>query len=65
MEIQYPEYFRVKATTVIPYACGLTSIDVKKYQHLQQTITTFPLTTSVYDIRQNDAYLFLVNRMFA
>jgi hypothetical protein len=23
VEIQYPEYFRVKATTVIPYACGI------------------------------------------
>ena len=32
MEIQYPKYFRVKATTIIPYGCGLISIDVKKYQ---------------------------------
>jgi len=29
VEIQYPEYFRVKATTVIPYTCGLTSVDIK------------------------------------
>ena len=32
MKIRYPEYFQVKATTVIPYTCGLTSVDVKKYQ---------------------------------
>ena len=31
MEIRYPKYFQVKATTVIPYACGLIS-DIKKYQ---------------------------------
>ena len=23
VKIRYPEYFRMKATTVIPYACGL------------------------------------------
>jgi hypothetical protein len=32
MEIRYLEYFWVKATIVIPYACGLTSVDVEKYQ---------------------------------
>jgi hypothetical protein len=32
MEIQNPEYFLMKATMVISYARGLTSIDVKKYQ---------------------------------
>jgi hypothetical protein len=35
VEIRYPEYFRVKATTVILYACGLISVDVKKYQQWQ------------------------------
>jgi hypothetical protein len=32
MEIWYPEYFWVKATMVISYAYGLTSVDIKKYQ---------------------------------
>jgi hypothetical protein len=32
MELRYPKYFRVKATTVTSYAYGLTSIDIKKYQ---------------------------------
>jgi hypothetical protein len=36
MEIRYPEYFWVKATMVILFACGLTSVDVKKYQQLVQ-----------------------------
>jgi hypothetical protein len=37
MEIRCPEYFWVKATTIIPYACGLTSVDVKKYQQAAST----------------------------
>jgi hypothetical protein len=39
MEIQYPKYFRVKATTVIPYTCGLTFVHVKKYQQLPRVLT--------------------------
>jgi hypothetical protein len=35
MKIQRPEYFWMKATIVIPYACELTSIDVKKYQQIR------------------------------
>jgi hypothetical protein len=35
IEIRYPKYFRVKATMVVPYACGLIYVDVKKYQQWQ------------------------------
>jgi hypothetical protein len=43
MEIQYPEYFRVKAIMVILFICGLTSVDIKKYQHL----ISFTLNTCI------------------
>jgi hypothetical protein len=46
VEIWYPEYHWVKATTVIPYACGFISVNIKKYQHLYRvkTIITAMLT---------------------
>jgi hypothetical protein len=59
MEIRYPEYFRVKATTIILYACGSFLKTLRNTNKISSTIARERLLFSLNLVRPRICILYL------